>query len=227
MTPPIRTRPDGTKYPLRGSGGGKGTTAIVAGGLALAMWAAGGGTGGVTLGGSGTTAGSMSTVDAATVRSIGKNLPKARRDIKHGNPRRAWKRLGLRLGRRVTDNALECVTATYGQVRNLLVHRSCRDLRRFQFPVEYGGGTISVLVSRVRMRSVSGARSFRDLIDEHGSGDIRPVLPTVRFSGYHYDSKRRRTTVFLAETESRDGNVPKQVLDPTAKAAVTLASSAR
>ncbi|SDK77438.1 hypothetical protein SAMN04487820_112155 [Actinopolyspora mzabensis] len=227
MTPKFRRRPDGTIYPLEGGGGGKGKATIVAGGLALTVWATGGGgTGGVTLGGSGTSTASMSTADTAVVRTIGKNLSKARRDVTRGNRKRAWKRLGMRQGNRVTGNAVECVTSTYGQVREFFVRTPCRDLRRFQFPVNYENGTISVLVSRVRMRSSAAARDFRSLIDEHGTGDIRPVLPTVRFSGYHYDSAHRRSTVFAAETESRTGNVPKQVLDSTAKAAIALARSA-
>ncbi|SFT34898.1 hypothetical protein SAMN04487904_101368 [Actinopolyspora lacussalsi subsp. righensis] len=225
MAPEFRSRPDGTKYPIRG-GNGKGKATVVAGGVALAVWATGGGTGGVTLGGSGTTTASMSTADTAVVRGIGKNLSKARRDVKRGNRERAWKRLGLRRGRRVTRSAVECVTSTYGQVREFFVRTPCRDLRRFQFPVEYDSGTISVLVSRVRMRSSAAARDFRSLIDEHGTGDIHPVLSTVRFTGHHYDSAPRRDTVFVAETESRTGNVPEPVLDTTAEAAAALARSA-
>ncbi|SFE32528.1 hypothetical protein SAMN04487819_11128 [Actinopolyspora alba] len=225
MTPPIRTREDGTRYPIRG-GNGKGKATVVAGGVALAVWASGGATGGVTLGGSGTTTASMSTADTAVVRGIGRNLSKARRDVKRGNRERAWKRLGLRRGRRVTRSAVECVAATYGEVRDFFVRTPCRDLRRFQFPVDYDSGTISVLVSRVRMRSSAAARDLRSLIDEHGTGDIRPVLSTVRFTGHHYDSTLRRGTVFVGETESRTGNVPKQVLDSTAEAAVALARSA-
>ncbi|MGJ7909044.1 hypothetical protein ACOQFL_21490 [Actinopolyspora sp. H202] len=226
MASKYRSRPDGTVYPLEGGSGGKSKATVVAGGVALAMWASGGGTGGVTLGGSGTTTASMSTADTAVVRTIGKNLSKARRDVKRGNRNRAWKRLGLRQGRRVTGKTVKCVTTTYGEVREFLVETPCRDLRRFQFPVDYEGGTISVFVSRVRMRSSAAARDFRSLIDEHGTGDIRPVLSTVRFSGYHYDSAHRRGAVFVAETESRTGNVPKQVLDSTAKAATALARSA-
>ena len=46
MTPPIRTRPDGTKYPITGKGGGEART-VVAAGAAATLIAAGPSLGGI------------------------------------------------------------------------------------------------------------------------------------------------------------------------------------
>lgn len=234
MTPPIRTGPDGKRYPLRGGGGKGPTKSVVAGGVALAVWASGGGAGGVSVGGlsgggmSGSSAGSsaMSAAESATVRSIRTNLPKARKQAKRGKRDRAWRRLKLTKGRSRVHEALECAALSYGRVQEFFVENPCRDLRRVQFPVSYQGGTISVLVSRVRMPSARQARQLQHVIDEHGSGDIRPVLPTVRFTGYNYHSDRDRRTVVVAETEPAAGSVPEPILESTARAAVTITAGA-
>lgn len=220
MTPPIRTRPDGTKYPLRGDGGGgKSAAPVVAVGVAVAVWA---GSGGVLV--SEQTA--MSTAESAVVRNITKNLPKARQDVQRGKPAQAWQRLGLRKGVEEIHEAVECVVFSYGQVQQFFVQTPCRDLQRVQFPVSYEGGTMSVLVSRVRMHSTWDARRFRNVIDEDGTGDIRPVLPDARFTGHHYDSTRDKTTVFVAESEAITGDIPEPILDLTADVATMLARSA-
>ena len=92
MTPPIRIRPDGTKYPLRG-GSGNGTTAAIAVGTALTLWAASGGVVGPAVSGP-----AMSAAESAVVRNIQTNLSKARQDVRRGKPERAWQRLRLRQG---------------------------------------------------------------------------------------------------------------------------------
>ncbi len=220
MTPPIRTRPDGMKYPLSG-GRGNGTTAAIAVGAALTVWAASGGAVGPAVSGP-----AMSAAESAVVRNIQTNLPKARKDVQRGKPELAWQRLRLRKGTEKIHEAVECAVFSYGQVQEFLTRTPCKDLQRVQFPVSYDGGTMSVLVSRVRMYSARDAHRFRNLIDEHGTGDIQPVLPDVRFTGHHYDSARDRRTVFVAETEAAAGEIPEPILEATAQAATMLARSA-
>lgn len=223
MTPPIRTRPDGTKYPISGGGGGGGVRAVIAGGVALAVWASGGGA--VPFGTS-TGSSALSAAESAAVRNIKTNLSKAREDVRRGKPERAWQRLKLRKTPEKVRDAVECAVSSYGRVQEFFAHRPCKDLRRVQFTVSYDDGTMAVLVSRVRMYSTKDARRFRNLIDEYGTGDIRPVLPHVRFTGHHYDSRRDRSTVFVAEIEPVAGNVPEPILETTTEAAVVLARSA-
>ncbi len=228
MAPRFRTRPDGSKYPIGGGGGGGGAATVVAGGAVLAIWAASSGAGGIGagIGTGGGTGAAMSASESAVVRNISKNLSKARKDVQRGKPSQAWRRIGLRKGTAKTREAAECAAFSYGRVQNFFIRNPCRGLHRAQFPVSYDGGSASVLVSRVQLRSTAQARRFRRLIDEHGSGDLRPFLPDVRFTGEHYDSAPDRSAVFVAEAESASGGVPDQVLDSMAEAAVLLARRA-
>ncbi|WP_461144894.1 hypothetical protein [Salinifilum aidingensis] len=190
-----------------------------------------GGAGG--LGGSiGGTAGSsaFSAAESTIVRHMSKNLGKAKKEARRGESKKAWQRLGLRRGqktRRTPQEPAECVTFTYGQVQEFLIENPCRGLHRAQFPVSYDGGSMSVLTSRVRFRSTWDAVEFKGLIDRHGTGDVRAVLPHPRFTGHHYGSHRERRTVFLAEAEPAEPGVPDEVLDSTAEAATTLSRAAR
>lgn len=222
MAPEFFTRPDGTKSPIRGGGKGSGTTAVIAGGVALTLWAAGSGGGGAIVGGSAESA-AMSAAESAVVRNIKTNFSKARQDIKRGDSRQAWRRFGLRKSTGKTTEAVECAVFSFGEVQDFFTRTPCAGMQRVQFPVSHDGRTISVLVSRVQMRSASDARQFKSLIDRHGTGDIQPVLPDTRFTGHHYDSHRDRRTVFVAETEATSGDVPDPLLDTIADAAVLLA----
>lgn len=232
--PPIRTDKFGRKYPLRGrNGGGKGggTATTIAAGTALAIWLANTGTGGI--GGSiGGTAGSsaMSTVESTVMRQMGKNLTKAQRTAKRGNPKKAWRELGLRRGRkeqRVNRSSAECAALSYGEVQQFLGENGCRGLNRWQAPLSYEDGSMSVLVSRVRLRSTRDAGEFKRLIDRHGTGDVRPVLPEPHFTGHHYDSRRAGRTVFVAETEPTAPGVPDELLGTTAETAIALSHAVR
>lgn len=221
----FRSRPDGTKYPLNGGGsgggGGSGATLLVVGAFVLA--AAGGGGAAGTLGVIG--AGS-SAAESAVVRSMGKNLGKARKDVRSGKPKQAWKRMRLQRGSARRD-AVECALVSFGRVQEFLVEHRCRDVQRLQVPLSHDGGTMSVLVSEVRLRSAHQAWEFKELLDEHGSGDIRPISPHPEFTGEHYDSKRRGSSVLVAESEPVDGAVSDELLDTTAETAVQLARAAK
>ncbi|MFC7343461.1 hypothetical protein [Saccharopolyspora griseoalba] len=185
--------------------------------MALAASAGGGAVGGTT----GSAA--MSAAESAVVRNVQSNLSKAKRDVRRGKPGQAWRRLGLRKGANNTLDAVECASLSFGEVQDFFARHPCRSMRRVQFPVSYEGGRIWVLVSEVRMRSASEARRFTALIDRHGTGDTRPVLPTVEFTGHNYDSDQQRRTVFVAESEPASGAAPEQLLEATAKAAAELA----
>ncbi|WP_157405426.1 hypothetical protein [Actinopolyspora halophila] len=97
-----------------------------------------------------------------------------------------------------------------------------------QFPLtDANGDTVVVLVSWVRMPGRQRAREFRELIDVHGTGDIRPVVPGTRFIGHHYDSERRGSTVVVAEAEPVDGRPPAEVLEAVPGVATKLPVPAR
>ena len=59
-------------------------------------------------------------------------------------------------------------------------------------------------------------------MDEHGTGDIHPLVPVVPFTGHHYDSRSTGRTVIVAEAEPLEGDPADEVLDATAQAAVAL-----
>lgn len=221
---------NGKVHPINGggSGGGGGGTLLVVGAFALAAAGGGGaaGTLGVT-GGAGITGGAgTSAAESAVMRSIGKNVGKATKDMRTGKPKQAWKRMRLQRGSAQRD-AVECALVSFGQVREFLVEHRCRDVQRLQFPLSHDGATMSVLVSEVQLRSPRHAREFRSLLDEHATGDIRPISPRPEFTGEHYDSARRGSSVLVAETEPADGAVSDELLDTTAETAVTLARAVR
>lgn len=220
-TPDFRTRPDGTVYPIRNSRG-RGGAAALAVGTALAVASAGGGAGVASLGGAGEAA--VSAAERAVIRNIQHNLGKAKRTARTGRTGQAWRQLRLRQGRRHVIDNVKCRALSYGQVQDFFTRTPCRGISRVQFPVVDGQGhTASVLVSRVRWSRYSDARAFKRLIDVHGTGDIEPVLPVVRFTGHHYGSDRRGKTVVVAEAESAGTAMSGQLLDEIARTAVVLA----
>lgn len=114
------------------------------------------------------------------------------------------------------------------RVRDFFLENPCRGLDRAQFPLtDVNGNTIVVLVSWVRMPGGQRAREFRELIDVHGTGDIRPVVPVTRFTGNHYDSERRGSTVVVAEAEPVDGRAPAEVLEAVPGVATKLPAPGR
>ncbi|MER5392776.1 hypothetical protein [Saccharopolyspora sp. NPDC002686] len=194
---------------------------MAAAGTAVALSASGGiGTG--VLGGS-TGSSALSAAESAVVRNIQSNLTKAQKTARQGKPQQAWRQLKLRQGREQAKSAVECWAFSFGQVQEFFARTPCADLHRVQFPLtDDNGNTVSVLVSKVRMRSTSDARELRRLIDEHGTGDIRPLVENVPFTGEHYDSKVSGKVVVLAETEPTSGEPSPVVLETISEAAVAL-----
>ncbi len=218
------TLSDGRKVPLN-KPKGRGTSVALAVGTAVALGASSGIGGFSAVGGSAGSSATLSAAESAVVRNIESHLPTAKRTARQGNSQRAWKQLRMRKGRERHENAVECVTSTFGQVRQFFLTTPCRSLERWQYPVtDEAGNTMLVAVSKVTMRRASQARRFRRLIDEHGTGDIHPIAPVVPFTGHHYDSRSRGRSVILAETEPLTGDPSAAVLQATAEAATALTS---
>lgn len=103
--------------------------------------------------------------------------------------------MGMRRLREETDNQIDCLAHSFGEVREFFLKNPCRSLSRRLYGVGDGAGNIAaVSVSAVTMGSRTQARKFKRAIDPHGTGDITPVggplLETynIRFSGHNYDS---------------------------------------
>ncbi|WP_019856437.1 hypothetical protein [Actinopolyspora mortivallis] len=217
----FRTRKDGTVYPIRGKRGGK----LLGAGVAAVLVYSGGTTGSLSLGGAagGTGSAELSAADSAVVRTVRRNTARSKQLARQGKRSRTWSRMRLRRGNRTREEAAECALFSHGQVREFFLEHPCRRLDRVQFPLtDRADNTVTVLVSWVRMRGRGQARRLRNLIDVHGTGDIRPVLPGTRFTGHHYDSKPRGDTLVVAEAEPVRGRPPRQVLRTVPEVAVEL-----
>ncbi|WP_207630567.1 MULTISPECIES: hypothetical protein [unclassified Actinopolyspora] len=219
-------RKDGVVYPMEEGDGKRGKGGKILGASVAAMLVySGGGLGTTSLGGvvgGGESAG-VSAADSAVVRTVRQNLTASKRAARKGKRKRAWSRLRLRRGPRRPHEAAECAVLSHGGVRDFFLENPCRGLDRVQFPLtDANGGTVVVLVSWVRMPGRRRAREFRELIDVHGTGDIRPVVPGTRFTGHHYDSQRRGSTVVVAEAEPAGGGAPEEVLETVPEVATKL-----
>lgn len=120
MAPRWRTLEDGRRVLINDGGGpGKGTAAAVAIGLVLAS-------GGLSGGVAGTSAGS-----SVTVRSVQAGKADAKRAARSRKADQAWRRIGMRRLRQTSNKrSLECVKASFGQVREFLIGRPCTSLDR-------------------------------------------------------------------------------------------------
>lgn len=218
------TLPDGRKVPLN-KPKRRGAPAALAVGTAVVLGASGG-LGGITaVSGSAGGSTAISAAETVVVRNIQSHLGKAKRTARQGNSQRAWQQLRMRKGPERHENAVECVTFTFGQVQEFFLTTPCQSLERWQYPItDEAGSTMLVAVSKVTMRQASQARQFRRLIDEHGTGDIQPIAPIVPFTGHHYDSKPAGRSVIVAETEPLTGNPSEAVLQATAEAATAITS---
>ncbi|MFO7191984.1 hypothetical protein [Thermocrispum agreste] len=228
MTPPIRTRPDGTKYPITGKGGGEART-VVAAGAAATLIAAGPSLGGIgVVGGTGASVtGGFSSITSSVMRA---KVVKAKKVMRSGKPARAWRQLGLRKGKPRRIARASCVRNSYGQVQTWLRFHPCRSLKRLALPLTDGrGNTVLLTVAWVKMRNANDARNFKRLIDVHGTGDIKPVAMEmwerkfgVEFTGLNYESRRSRTTVVVAESEPLRGSASRDLLQATASVGAYL-----
>ncbi|GGU62151.1 hypothetical protein [Lentzea flava] len=197
--------------------GGKAGAVVAAGVLALSVAA---GSGGLSLGG-------------GAVEPAGTNLTKAksegRKSARNGDADGAWRHLNMRTLKRTAKPALECVSHSFGQVRDHFVHNPCKSLDRTLFAIgDERGNAAVVSVAHVGFRSRRDAGEFKKLIDVHGTGDITPLatplldLADIRFTGLHYRSRSEGGTVVIAEAETASGQVSGEVLDAVADLASWL-----
>ncbi|APU16369.1 MULTISPECIES: hypothetical protein [Actinoalloteichus] len=198
----------------------------VAGGTTLGGGAVLSGSG--TLGGSGIASGSGSVSGSSFSQSLRTRTNQARTSARKGDADTAWKRLGLRSTKKTIRRDPECVGASFGQVRTFFLHTPCRSLDRVLFTLAADGGTVLVSVAWVDLPSRQSTREFVDLIDVHGSGDIRPLgagllgMADVTFTADNYRSRSLGTTVTIAETEPASGRVDAAVLQAAADVASEL-----
>lgn len=240
MTPPIRTRPDGTRYPITPRRRGAGLFVALGAALALAG-------GSLTASGVGATAGAGDAFAASLPGNLtgdvadglpGRNLStrraEARRSARQGRSQEAWSRLRLKqLARRIehqTVQELDCVAASTGQVRAFLLQTPCTSLDRMLLAVGDGHGNAAVVsVVRVGFRTTAQAQAFQRVEDTPGSGDIRPLdiaaalnLTGVSLTAQHYHSRLDGSAVVIAEADTATGHLDGQLLDAIADTASYL-----
>jgi hypothetical protein len=188
----------------------KGAGAVVAGVVALGVFASAGG-GASVAGGAGEAVvgevGSGSSVQLRARKSDGQKA--ARKGDNHG----AWQRLGLRQTRQSLRQQAECLAVSFGEVRDFFTRNRCSSLDRMMFAViDEAGNTAVVSVVWVGMANTKDARDFETLMDRHGSGDIDPLgapvleLAEVTFTGLRYGSDRDGALVTIAEAENTGGS---------------------
>lgn len=127
------------------------------------------------------------------------------------------------------EPALDCLQHSFGDVREFFLHTPCRSLDRLLLTIGDDKGTVVVVsVAWVAMRNRSQAQRFKDLDDTHGTGNITPLagalldMADVRFTGRHYDSRRDKNTVVVAEAEPLSGSLGHDELKAFAEVAVLL-----
>ncbi|EHR51333.1 hypothetical protein SacmaDRAFT_3098 [Saccharomonospora marina XMU15] len=184
---------------------------------------------GATTGGTGGPAGSLGS---GTSSSVGKNLSARKADsqksARAGRADEAWNRLGMRTLRKAARHHTECVSRSFGEVRQYLARTRCTSLRRALFTIGDGEDSVVVSVAWVSFRTRGQAARLRDLIDVHGTGDIEPLggefvgAAGIRFSGHNYDSRLNRTVLTVAETETLSGEFSAEDLDTVAEVAALL-----
>jgi hypothetical protein len=202
-------------------GTGKAGAVVTAGVLAMSVAA---GTGVLPVGGGAST---------VAVDSAGVNLTRARsegkKSARKGDADGAWRQMKMRTLKRTAKPALECVSHSFGQVRDHFVRNPCKSLDRALFAVGDDRGNVAVVsVAWVGFRNRRDAGEFKKLIDVHGTGDVTPLatplldLADVRFTGLHYQSRSDGGTIVIAETESASGQVSGETLDAMADIASWL-----
>jgi hypothetical protein len=200
-------------------GAGKAGTVVAAGVLAVSVAA---GSGGLSAGGG-----------ATAVDAVGTNLTRAKSEggkaARKGDADGAWRQVNMRTLKRTAKPALECVSHSFGQVRDHFVRNPCRSLDRTLFAIGDDRGNVAVVsVAHVGFRNRRDAGEFKKLIDVHGTGDITPLgapllgLADIRFTGLHYQSRPVGSTVVIAEAETASGQVSGETLDAVADMASRL-----
>ncbi|MER5391109.1 hypothetical protein [Saccharopolyspora sp. NPDC002686] len=171
----------------------------------------------------------------AVTRNTGSRNLKARktdakRSVRRGQAEDAWRRMGLRRLRQ-SDKvpAADCIAHSFGEVREFLARTPCRSLDRIVFAVGDDQGNAAVVsVAWVQFRNRSTVRKFQRLEDRHGTGDIKALgssllaMRDIEFTGHHYSTEPRGTTLTIAEAETISGTYSADDLDAIAEVAALL-----
>lgn len=179
---------------------------VVAAVLALAVAAGGAG----ASAGAGI-AGGASGSGSAAGRSVGGSQGSgARVRARAKSTARAVQRLrarGLRVTERGVDADDDCVTHSYGQVRQFFREHPCTALYRALLEVRDGQVRILVAVAWVDMPDASQAQQLKQLVDRPGTGNLTELSkegrrPTsVQWTGEHYASVQDDSTIVNAQAE--------------------------
>ncbi|SHG14965.1 hypothetical protein [Streptoalloteichus hindustanus] len=210
-----------------GPGKGKAGVFVAAAVSAGLVAAAGSGAGGTLLGSSGGTA-SGSSGGASAGKSVSARKAEGKKAARRGNADEAWDRMGMRRIKQAVRQDLDCLRHSFGQVQQFFVRTPCTSLDRVVLAVGDGGNTVVVSVVWVSFRDRGDVRRFRDVMDVHGSGDIKPLgsallgMADIRFTGHHYHAHSNGRTVAIAETERVSGRVSDEMLGAMAEVAALL-----
>ncbi len=218
---------------IGGAGGGsdKGTSSshVVVGTVAAIAIASAGGGVSVGVGAAGGSSAAGTVAESAASRNIIARKANGKRAASRGNADDAWRRMGMRGVRKNLRQDLSCVVNSFGAIREFFVRTPCTSLDRALFAVDDGQGNLIVVsVAWVGFRTRGQAQRFKELDDTYGTGNVSPLggavlgLADVRFTGQHYQSRRKGATTVIAEAEPVDGVVEDAVLDAVAEVAVLL-----
>ncbi|MBP2328719.1 hypothetical protein JOF56_009104 [Kibdelosporangium banguiense] len=227
----IRTRPDGTKYPIRVGGGGK---IAVAATFAAAVLAGGGQLGlTATTGGAGNSVAGNLTGDVADSlpgRDLRTRKTEGRKSAQRGRSDEAWSRMKFKELKRNVEHRLECVAASTGKVREFLLRTPCTSLDGLLFLVGDGQGNAAVVsVVRIGFRTKAQANAFQKVEDIGESGDVFPWnvataldLANVSMTGHHYHLRTDKTAKIIGEADVATGSIDKETLLALAEVASYL-----
>lgn len=215
-----------------GSDPGKGTAAgrfVAAATLVVVVAATGG-----SLGGGAALSGTAadSAADAVAGQNLSARKVESKKSARKGRSDEAWRRMGLRTLKKTAKQDLRCVAHSTGQVREFFFRTPCTSLHRKLVAIGDGqGNAAAISVAWVSFRSRAQANAFERVETVQGSDDITPLagallsMADIRFTGRHYQSRRRSGTIVIAETEPATGHVSDDVLDALAEVAVLLPRS--
>ncbi|MEU4442639.1 hypothetical protein AB0K14_00885 [Actinosynnema sp. NPDC050801] len=173
----------------------------------------------------------LSTSTATSGSTPGLNARKAdgKKNARDGDADGAVNRLGTRIRRKAVKQDLECLSNSFGQVREFFVHTPCTALDRWIFATDDGAGNTAVVsVVWVSFGDRARTKRFERLIDVHGTGDVRPLgssllgMADIRFTARHYWSETRGNTITIAESEPATGHVEPDLLDAMTEVAAQL-----
>jgi hypothetical protein len=208
----------------RSGGSGKGSGGVAFAAAVLVVLAGAGGAGGAAL-----NSGAGGGGGAAPVESISVRKWDAKRAARGGDAERAMGHLGVGITKQALKQEPTCLENSFGQVRDFFARTPCTSLDRMLLAVgDRAGNAAVVSVAWVTFPGRNQARQFDRVIDVAGSGDVKPLggavvgMADVQFTGRHYWSETRDTTITIAESEPATGHVEPDLLDAMTEVAAQL-----